>query len=137
VTIIFIPTGAWNLIFTITELELLFSYGTLQKEKVQLELFGRLLYGSQDFLQRYKLETIEILDEDVLAKSGQQYHLIAVPGSLDDQVKGVAFEMTMEEIFRADEYETEDYKRISVVLESGRESWVYVSHAHDVSTSSA
>jgi len=106
-------------------MELLFSYGTLQLPKVQLELFGRLLNGTKDSLKGYKLERIEIKDPDVLAKSEQQFHLIAIP-SADDVIEGMAFEFTMEEVLEADKYETEDYRRISVQLESGKESWVYV-----------
>src|SRR5262245_43040145 len=107
--------------------ELLFSYGTLQKQKVQLELFGRTLNGTLDVLKGYKLATIEIKDKDVLSKSEQKYHLIAVPSNdKEDFIEGVALEVSMEEVLRADEYETEDYKRIEVVLESGKRSWVYV-----------
>ena len=111
--------------------ELLFSYGTLQKQKVQLELFGRILIGTKDNLKGYQLATIEIHDEEVLSKSEQRYHLIAIPSSNEeDFIEGVALEMSWEEIVRADDYETEDYKRIKVILESGKESWVYVSADH-------
>ncbi|NNF00621.1 MAG: hypothetical protein HKN25_16505 [Pyrinomonadaceae bacterium] len=46
----------------------LFSYGTLQKEDVQIELFGRSLNGSSDALVGFKIQTIEIEDEAFLAK---------------------------------------------------------------------
>ena len=107
--------------------QLLFSYGTLQKGKVQLELFGRTLQGSADVLGGYRTAQIEIKDETVLAKSEQKYHLIAIlSNDKNDFIKGVVLEITEEELHVADEYETEDYKRIMVVLESGKESWVYV-----------
>src|SRR6476620_2489460 len=106
--------------------QLLFSYGTLQKEKVQLELFGQTLKGATDVLRGYKAVEIEIKDEDVLAKSEQKYHLIAVQSNESNFISGVVFELTEEELMIADGYETEDYKRISVMLESGKESWVYV-----------
>ena len=48
---------------------LLFSYGTLQLEQVQLETFGRLLKGEKDILEDYKLTVIEITDPEVLRKS--------------------------------------------------------------------
>jgi len=111
--------------------QLLFSYGTLQKEKVQLELFGRTLQGTSDVLSGYSAAQIEIKDEVVLAKSEQKYHLIAVPSNdKNDFIKGVVLELTEEELLIADEYETEDYKRINAVLESGKESWVYVAVNH-------
>src|SRR5258708_12404976 len=106
--------------------QLLFSYGTLQKEKVQLELFGRTLQGASDVLRGYRADKIEIKDEAVLAKSEQKYHLIAIPSKdKNDFIEGVVFELTEKELFIADEYETEDYKKISVVLESVKESWLY------------
>lgn len=112
--------------------EYLFSYGTLQKEKVQLELFGRTLRGTTDVLRGYKTAPIEIKDEAVLAKSEQKYHLIAVPSTnKNDFIKGIVLELTEEELLIADGYETEDYKRISAMLDSGKDSWVYVA-ANDI-----
>ena len=51
--------------------EYLFSYGTLQKEKVQIKLFGRTLRGCNDILCGYKLKRVEITDDDFLA-SGEE-----------------------------------------------------------------
>ena len=104
----------------------LFSYGTLQNPKVQLELFGRLLKGEKDCLRGYKLGTVAIRDEKVLATSELPYHLIAIPGNENDFVDGVVLELIQGEIIRADTYETEDYQRIEVKLGSGKISWVYV-----------
>lgn len=105
----------------------LFSYGTLQLSKVQLESFGRLLKGNPDTLPGYRLSSLEITDELVLAKSGQKYHPIAIPSLNEkDEIKGTVFEVSEEEILMADKYEVDDYKRISVVLSSGKEAWVYI-----------
>jgi hypothetical protein len=49
----------------------LFSYGTLQKEQVQLETFGRILQGEKDTLLGYQLDMIEITDPEVLRKAGK------------------------------------------------------------------
>jgi gamma-glutamylcyclotransferase (GGCT)/AIG2-like uncharacterized protein YtfP len=107
--------------------EYLFSYGTLQKDKVQLELFGRLLNGTRDVLPGYTTDTIEIKDDDVLSKSEQQYHWIAVKTNDEqDSIEGMVFELTPEELTTADSYETEDYARVMVKLRSGRHAWVYV-----------
>jgi gamma-glutamylcyclotransferase (GGCT)/AIG2-like uncharacterized protein YtfP len=111
--------------------ELLFSYGTLQKEKVQLELFGKTLHGLTDVLSGYRTVQIEIKDQAVLSTSEQRYHLIAVPSNdKNDFINGIVLELTEEELHIADEYETEDYKRIRAMLESGKESWVYVAMNH-------
>ncbi|TCC97378.1 gamma-glutamylcyclotransferase family protein [Pedobacter psychroterrae] len=107
--------------------EYLFSYGTLQKDKVQLETFGRLLKGEKDVLTGYTLSSVEITDAEVLAASEQQFHLIAIPTEADtDTIEGVIFEITMEELLAADEYEAEDYKRVKEKFKSGNEAWVYV-----------
>ena len=39
--------------------------------------------------------------------------------------------MTEEELIVADKYETDDYKRVKAILDSGKETWVYVA-AKDV-----
>jgi gamma-glutamylcyclotransferase (GGCT)/AIG2-like uncharacterized protein YtfP len=106
----------------------LFSYGTLQLERVQLETFGRLLHGSKDVLPGFKMESVEITDAEVLSKSAQAFHPIAIPTrNNDDKIDGVVFEITAEELAHADAYEVSNYKRISVTLASGKEAWTYVS----------
>ena len=60
--------------------ELLFSYGTLQQEDVQRAAFGRKLNGMRDALPGWRQELVEITDPDVLAKSGERFHPIVVPG---------------------------------------------------------
>ena len=104
----------------------LFSYGTLQKEKVQIELFGRILQGSGDTLIGYKVSTIEIKDESFLLKGEQKYQLTAVISKDNDNIKGTVFEITEEELHLADKYEPVNYKRVKVVLESGKEAWIYI-----------
>lgn len=108
-------------------MELLFSYGTLQLEQVQLDNFGRKLKGAEDRLAGYWLDTVRITDDEVLESSGISNHPIArESGNPGDVIEGMVFELTREEILRADVYEAEDYKRIEVTLGSGRKSWVYV-----------
>jgi gamma-glutamylcyclotransferase (GGCT)/AIG2-like uncharacterized protein YtfP len=104
----------------------LFSYGTLQQQSVQLSSFGRLLKGAPDALPGWKREMVEITDPDVLAKSGMRFHPIIVPGTAPDEVAGMVFEITEDELASADRYEVSDYKRIAVRLKSGTEAWVYV-----------
>lgn len=110
-----------------TERILLFSYGTLQLESVQLASFGRLLAGNRDAMPGFKKTFVEITDPDVLAKSGERFHPIVVPtDDLDEKVDGMVFEMTAAELAAADRYEVSDYKRVEVVLCSGLKAWVYV-----------
>ncbi|WP_312078659.1 gamma-glutamylcyclotransferase family protein [Chryseobacterium sp.] len=105
----------------------LFSYGTLQKSQVQIETFGRILSGERDILTKYKLEMLEITDPEVLRRSNQKYHPILVfSGNIEDEVEGVLFEVSDEEILQADEYEVDDYKRIEIVFKSGKAGFIYV-----------
>lgn len=105
----------------------LFSYGTLQKEQVQLETFGRILQGKKDVLSGYKLNMLEIADPEVLRKSGQKYHpVLEFSGNADDEIEGVLFEVTEAEILQADEYEVDDYQRIETVFKSGNKGFIYV-----------
>jgi hypothetical protein len=69
---------------------------------------------------------VEITDPDVLAKSGQRFHPIVVPGDASDELAGMVFEITEDELLSADHYEVADYKRIAARLKSGIEAWVYV-----------
>ena len=108
-------------------MESLFSYGTLQLERVQLETFGRTLEGHPDLLMGYRRETILIKVESVINLSGIEEHtIISYTGKSSDIVEGVVLSITQDELIRADDYETEDYKRIKVKLKSGKEAWVYV-----------
>ncbi len=110
----------------------LFSYGTLQKEQVQLETFGRILQGEKDSLAEYKLGMVEITDPEVLRKSGQKYHpVLEFSGNSNDEVEGMLFEVTDEEILQADDYEVDDYKRIETVFKSGNRGFIYVSSSSD------
>jgi gamma-glutamylcyclotransferase (GGCT)/AIG2-like uncharacterized protein YtfP len=108
-------------------MENLFSYGTLQLEQVQLELFGRTLKMEPDALVGFKKEKIIIKDETVVGLSGEEEHvIISYNGNDSDVIAGAVLSITLEELERADKYETDDYKRIQVTLQSGKQSWVYV-----------
>tara|TARA_Y100001970_G_scaffold49337_1_gene62549 strand:+ start:64012 stop:64350 length:339 start_codon:yes stop_codon:yes gene_type:complete len=105
----------------------LFSYGTLQYKKVQIETFGRELKGKIDKLIGYKISIIKINNQDVVSKSEKSEHpIIEFTGNYKDKVKGVLFYINNEELIKADSYEVEEYKRIKVILESGEKAWVYV-----------
>jgi hypothetical protein len=105
----------------------LFSYGTLQLEKVQLETFGRMPTGSKDILSGYRLDMLKITDAGVIEKSSSDLHPILTPtGNAADKVEGTVFEITQAELIQADAYEVADYQRISIVLDSGTTAWVYI-----------
>ena len=107
--------------------ELLFSYGTLQLEAVQIATFGRLVPGTRDVLPGFEATLLEIDDEATVSLSGKTHHAIAkFTGRPSDSISGTVFAVTPEEIQRADEYEVSAYKRVTVLLGSGVCAWAYV-----------
>jgi hypothetical protein len=110
------------------EMELLFSYGTLQDTPVQIETFGRELEGYKDQLLGYKLEILKIKDQNVVDLSGKTHHPIAVISKNDNnQISGVVFKVTKQELAQSDLYEVSDYKRVRAEFKSGKKAWAYVS----------
>ncbi len=105
---------------------LLFSYGTLRQPAVQLATFGRLLEGRDAAVVGYRLEWLTITDAAVIATSGSDRHPLLVPDAGAEPVPGTVFELTLDELFAADEYEVSDYVRVRVPLDSGEDAWVYV-----------
>jgi len=106
---------------------LLFSYGTLQLDSVQLATFGRLLHGSHDALPGHDLRQLEIGDPGVVASSGRTHHPIA--RRCTDQaacIDGMVFEISDDELAGADRYEVPEYRRVLCELASGEIAWVYV-----------
>lgn len=105
----------------------LFSYGTLQLKKVQIENYGRMLKGEEDSLFNYKLDKLQITDKEVLETSGNEFHPIAIKtGSPNDVIDGTVFELTETELKATDKYEVSDYIRVLETFMSGRQAWVYV-----------
>ena len=103
---------------------LVFSYGTLQEERVQLATFGRLLHGQRDELPGFEPGSVPIDDP---ASEGTHYDNALFNGRGDSRVRGMVFELTDAELAAADEYEADAmYERISVTLASGTRAWVYV-----------
>jgi gamma-glutamylcyclotransferase (GGCT)/AIG2-like uncharacterized protein YtfP len=109
-------------------MENLFSYGTLQQEKVQLDTFGRLLEGKKATLQQYKLSEVKIKNQKVIELSGKEFHPILVfTDDIKDEVEGMVFRINSLELSMADEYEVDDYIRVEAELKSGEKTWLYVS----------
>ena len=107
--------------------EFIFSYGTLQNEKVQQALFGRTVPLLTDNLPGYKSIAIEITDSAFLSKGESPYqHTLVESGNSNDIIQGSVLEITREELLIIDSYEPANYKRIKVMLQSGKEAWIYV-----------
>ena len=105
---------------------LLFSYGTLRQEAVQLATFGRLLHGEPDELIGFEQSLFEVTDPEFVSASGKAHHaIVTFTGRSDSRVPGAVFEMTDAELSAADAYEPAGYTRVRAELASGRQAWVY------------
>lgn len=105
----------------------IFSFGTLQLEAVQRELFGRAVETTPASLGGFRIGELRIQDHEVIRLSGTDIHpaLIAT-GNLGDVVHGAILDVTSADLAAADHYERVSYRRIPVVLQSGRDAWAYV-----------
>jgi hypothetical protein len=113
------------------ETEHLFSYGTLQLEKVQMSTFGRTLEGTPDQLPLFRTSLVRIDDPKVVETSGKTHHpIVQFTGDKADTVGGTVFLITGEELLNADRYEVAAYRRIAVTLGSGLRAWVYIDAQH-------
>jgi hypothetical protein len=109
----------------------LFSYGTLRDPAVQVAQFGRRLDGRADALPGFARGRVPV-DDDEGRAAGLTHYENAIPSArADDRVDGVAFEVTEDELLRADDYEAPaGYTRHEVTLASGTRAWVYVAAGH-------
>ncbi len=107
---------------------LLFSYGTLQRDDIQLSTFGRRLHGERDELLASEPSSVPIEDAAVAARLGRTHHAnVTFTGREESRVAGMVFEITDTELVRVDAYEAAfAYERVLAPLASGRHAWVYV-----------
>jgi gamma-glutamylcyclotransferase (GGCT)/AIG2-like uncharacterized protein YtfP len=111
---------------------LLFSYGTLQQEAVQLATFGRTLRGEPDELVGFEQSLLKIEDPEFVATSGKAYHaVVKYTGHVNSRVRGTVFEVTDGELAKSDAYEPEGYVRVTAQLASGKEVWVYAASPNE------
>jgi hypothetical protein len=106
--------------------EYLFSYGTLQFEKVQFALYGRLLKGINDELTGYTIIHVENTDMISPDHADEKVHRLAI--KTDDvhaKIEGTVFELSEEELLLTDRYEPAGFKRGRVTLQSGTNAWIY------------
>ena len=99
-------------------MENLFVYGTLKKPEIQKKVFERIAEFSEDSNKGYKISQINI--------EGEIFPILINSKNPRDFVVGSVIKVSEEELKKIDKYETDAYKRIQVVLSSGKEAWVYV-----------
>ncbi|MEH3032655.1 MAG: gamma-glutamylcyclotransferase [Aeromicrobium erythreum] len=105
---------------------LVFSYGTLQLDSVQREVFGRPVPVEPAAVLGHVLGEVVVDDPAVIAASGTEIHPLLLPS--DDpsaRVEGVVLRLDDAQLAAADAYEVDAYARVRVPLEGGGEAWVY------------
>jgi gamma-glutamylcyclotransferase (GGCT)/AIG2-like uncharacterized protein YtfP len=103
--------------------EYLFTYGTLQDDRIQAVVYSRKLTGSPDTLRGYRLS-----DQRVAGA----YPVIIRTDDSKDEVEGIVYMVTNTELLKTDAYEGVAYERRQVRLESGKKCWVYLGRPQDV-----
>ena len=86
---------------------LFFVYGTLVYPDVRERILGHTVFTKYDILTGFRKEGLNIKQSN------------------NDEVKGITFEATEEDVRKLDFYEGSYYKKIQVKLESGRVANVY------------
>ena len=87
---------------------------------------GGMTYVVPDELVGFERSLLRIEDPDFVATSGTAYHaIVKFNGRSDSRVSGMVFEVTDNELARADEYEPDGYTRMTAMLASGKRAWVY------------
>jgi len=108
-------------------IQFIFSYGTPQDPVVQEAVFGRRIPCLPDALPGFVLDRVRIVDSNVIAKSGSNEHPILRRSPVAEAlVVGSALAIEPADVTKADAYEVSDYRRIAVILASGRNAFVYV-----------
>ena len=104
----------------------LFAYGHLQSPEVQVSSFGRALDGAQDSMAGFRKHIVEITDPDLLAGGGKRFCPTLLPSDdPSDEVAGMRYAITDEELVAVDIYEACGYRREERTLKSGLAAWVY------------
>jgi len=97
----------------------LFSYGSLQERRIQLELFDRELRGWPDEVSGFVLSK---------EKAYGAYPVLNETKNPAHRISGMVFELSEKELTKADVYEGEAYKRKEIELESGKRAWLYIAN---------
>ena len=108
---------------------LMFSYGSLQEEAVQLAVYGRVLRGEADELNGWVRTQLDVPKWHKAALSGTTHYAnVERSPQPNSSVAGTALELTDAELAASDAYERDaEYVRVMITLSSGRRAWVYVS----------
>jgi gamma-glutamylcyclotransferase (GGCT)/AIG2-like uncharacterized protein YtfP len=93
----------------------IFTYGTLMDASVRTRVLGKEITGKNDSLSNFRLKKHSVL-----------YSYPVVEKNEGNNVKGMVFEVTDDDLINLDRYESDYYRREIVTLDSGVKSMVYI-----------
>ena len=96
---------------------MVFVYGTLVNDVIRKNAIGRIVPGIPTTLDGYDSSQIIIIENE-------SYQ--AAEKNIECSIKGLMIELTDEEIWKLDVYETDAYKREEVELTNGIKAWTYL-----------
>lgn len=102
-------------------MEKLFTYGSLQNDDIQEDLFGRTLQGTPEILVGYVVKEIQIEEEFGLVK----YPILVETNKPEDTINGIVYTISTKELHQTDLYEGLHYRRVEVHLQSEQKAWAY------------
>ena len=91
-----------------------FTYGSLLDDSIRKSVLGKSIDGNIDTLRGYIVKDHSVLPYPTIMPLK------------DGTVHGKVFDVTNEDLERLDRYETQYYTKINVLLDSGKESLVYI-----------
>jgi gamma-glutamylcyclotransferase (GGCT)/AIG2-like uncharacterized protein YtfP len=97
--------------------EIVFAYGTLRDKIILEELLGRIPERYPAMLKGFQLSSIQL--------DGNEYPIIIQNPQSNKTIEGDYFLVNSSELKILDDYETDAYRRIEVLLENGTMAWVY------------
>ncbi|WP_244929984.1 HAMP domain-containing sensor histidine kinase [Nocardioides sp. W7] len=102
---------------------LLFTYGTFRLAEVQLRIFGRTVRGEPDAITSHRLVQVRVADGSAADLAGSDVHPALVPSAAGGLVRGVALQISDDELALALAHESRDHHLVEVELASGRRAW--------------
>lgn len=104
-----------------------FSYDISESENLQLQHYGRKFHGTEDTLSGYTLKDTNLNGVSMSENNRTKTPQIAIKSKeMNDELKGIVFEITGEELVLTDQLAVPNSKRVLVTTNSGAEVWVYI-----------
>lgn len=103
---------------------LIFTYEISKSNDIQLQNNGDKHNGTKDTLSGYKIHSLDT--ENLTSDDSSQNQIATKSADKSNQIEGLVFEITGEELIEVDKSEVSKSKRVMETTDLGAEVWVYV-----------